>query len=108
MAKVETELQFRVAGPKLARERLRRLGFEAASGGTREINWIFDDERGTLRRQGRLLRLRQSGERWLLTIKGPRMPGVLKRRPEAETAVADGRACRRGLELLGYQVQQVY
>jgi adenylate cyclase class IV len=107
MAKVETELKFRVARPKLVRERLRRLGFHAGER-IREINWIFDDEGGALRRRGRLLRLRQSGERWLRTIKGPWLPGALKRRPEAETAVADGRACRRGLELLGYRVQQIY
>jgi adenylate cyclase class 2 len=83
------------------------LGFRAGER-KKEANWIFDDAKGSLRRQGRLLRLRQSGGRWLLTVKGPRLPGLLKRRSEAETPLADGPACRRALELLGYQARMIY
>lgn len=105
---LETELKFLVNAPRAFRARLRRSGFRPRGRRTLESNWIFDDPRAGLRRHGRLLRLRHSGQRWLLTAKGPRLPGALKRRPEVETPVGDGAACRRLLELLGYQVQMTY
>jgi predicted adenylyl cyclase CyaB len=105
---MEIELKFRVPDPEPLRARLRQLGFRVHVRRQPEANWIFDDSRASLRRHGRLLRLRQSGTRWLLTVKGPRLPGPLKRRAEAETGVADGPACRCALEALGYHAQLVY
>jgi adenylate cyclase class 2 len=68
-----------------------------------ESNWIFDDARDTLRHGGRLLRLRRSGHEWTLTVKGKRRAGPLKQRPEFETKVGDGKACRALLAELGFR-----
>ncbi|MGH9481675.1 MAG: CYTH domain-containing protein [Terriglobales bacterium] len=104
----EIELKFRPAAPAALRRRLLRLGFRVVCARRREVNWIFDDTGGTLRARGRLLRLRRSGAAWMLTAKGPRRPGPLKRRQERETVVADGAACRKLLELLGYRATLRY
>ena len=104
MAREEIELKFRVEEAPALRARLRRLGFRVAVPRRRETNWIFDDALGRLRAGGLLLRLRQSGNNtWLLTAKGKRRAGALKRRVEWETAVGDGPACQGLLELLGYR-----
>jgi adenylate cyclase class 2 len=92
-AKLETELKFHLARPASMRRRLRELGFAIHRRRTREQNWLFGPPRATL------LRLRRSGRRWLLTAKGSRLSGPLKRRKEIEIAVADGPALRRLLSL---------
>ncbi|HUX68469.1 MAG TPA: class IV adenylate cyclase [Terriglobales bacterium] len=108
MAREEIELKFRVAAAPALRARLRHMGFRVAAGRRRETNWMFDDAQGRLRAGGRLLRLRRSGDAWLLTAKGKRRPGPLKRRAEWETAVADGAGCRGLLALLGYRPTLAY
>ncbi|MGH9487313.1 MAG: class IV adenylate cyclase [Terriglobales bacterium] len=100
---LESELKFLLAAPAALRSRLRVLGFRVSRPRQREQNWLFDDARGSLRAAGKLLRLRRSGRGWLLTAKGPRRPGVLKRRLELQSALADGRACRALLALLGFR-----
>ncbi len=107
-ARVEIEVKFPVSDPAALRARLRRLGFRPGRS-RQETNWLFDDARATLRRSGRLLRLRKSGARWLLTAKGPRRHATIwKERPEAETAVAGGPQARALLELLGYRATLAY
>ena len=108
MPREEIELKFPVSQPRVLRARIRALGFRVAVARRLERNWIFDDAMGGLRRQGCLLRLRQSGRQWRLTAKGPRLPGPLKRRREAETPVADGPACRELLAVLGFRAQLSY
>lgn len=114
---MEIEAKFFISPPaargaqrqSMLRARLRRMGWRVALPRRVEINWIFDDGCGSLRARGALLRLRHSGTRWLLTAKGPaRFRGGLKARPEAETTVADGPACRRALALLGYRPRLRY
>jgi adenylate cyclase class 2 len=98
-AKLETELKFPLPRPAPIGRRLRQLGFTIHRPRTREQNWIFGNSRD------RLLRLRRSGRRWLLTAKGPRLAGELKRRAEIEIEVADGPALLRLLTLaLGVEV----
>lgn len=104
----EIELKFRVAAPAGLRRRLHTAGFRIAESRRREENWVFDDASGTLHASGRLLRLRRSGAEWILTVKGPRLPGPLKRREEWETPVADGAACRQLLAMLGYRATLRY
>lgn len=103
---MEIELKFPV--PPSFRRHLSPLGFRVVRPPTRVTNWLFDDARGSLRKSGKLLRLRHAGPIWLLTAKGPRLPGVLKRRAEHQTAVADGPATRRLLALAGFQVVGSY
>lgn len=104
----EVELKFALAAPRVLRTRLRRLGFRIRRPRTRETNWLFDDARRSLRAAGKLLRLRRAGHLWLLTAKGPRRPGLLKRRAESQTSVANGPACRALLELAGLTVTGSY
>ncbi|HET9785021.1 MAG TPA: CYTH domain-containing protein [Terriglobales bacterium] len=92
-AKLETELKFPLPRPAALRRRLRELGFTIHKPRTREQNWIFGKS------QGNLLRLRRTGRRWLLTAKGPRLPGPLKRRREIEIEAPNGPALLKILTL---------
>jgi adenylate cyclase class 2 len=67
-----------------------------------EDNLLLDDEVFTLRRSGRVLRLRRSGGAAVLTFKGPgqEVAGV-KSRAEVETGVADADAIERLLAGIG-------
>lgn len=98
----EIEIKFPVAAPRALRARLRRLGFRVAAARRRERNWLFEAPKG------RVLRLRRRGGTWLLTAKGTRQPGALKRRAEAQTEVADGLACRQLLLLAGHRPSRYY
>jgi len=102
MAREEIELKFHLADAAPVPAQLRRLGFRITRSRRLERNWILDTSDRRLLQSGSLLRLRRSGDAWLLTVKGPRRPGALKRRREIETAVADGPACRTLLAALGY------
>jgi len=105
---LEIELKFPVEEPRLLRSRIRSLGFRVAEARRIESNWIFDDAHDSLRRGGRLLRLRRSGQEWTLTVKGKRQAGTLKQRPEFETNVGDGNSCRALLVELGYRERISY
>jgi adenylate cyclase class 2 len=108
---IEIKLRAEDIAPNLAgvKRKLTGLRFRLAKARTHEINWLFDDAAGTLRRTRRLLRLRKSGKEWLLTVKGvAEIGGRHKERDEAETPVEDGEGCRRALEMLGYSVTFIY
>jgi len=93
MAPDEIEAKFRVADPETFRRRLAERG-RTAGETVFEVNCLFDDAAGSLRRSGAALRLREefreadgSLVRTLLTYKGPPVESRLKRRPEAELTV---------------------
>jgi adenylate cyclase class 2 len=104
----EIEAKMKIADPEAFRRRMAGCG--AAGGGTVfEVNHIFDSADGSLRKSGAAIRVREEqraagGEvfRTILTYKGPRQPGRLKRRAEVETPVADGAAILSILQALGY------
>ncbi len=106
--RVEVEIKLPVASKAAVRRGLRAAGFRRVRRRMLEVNWIMDDARGSLRRVGRLLRLRCSGTQWILTAKGPSKPGRHKRRDEIETEVSDGPACRKLLQTLGFEARFVY
>ncbi len=83
----ETEIKLRVQDAPAVQARLRSLGFAILHGRVFEANTIYDTENGELRQNSSLLRLRQVGERTVLTWKGPPIPGPHKQRPEEETTV---------------------
>jgi adenylate cyclase class 2 len=58
---------------------------------------------GSLARAGTTLRLRRDGDRALLTVKGPVLPGPVKAREEFETTIGDARVAETMLILLGYR-----
>ncbi|HVN05479.1 MAG TPA: CYTH domain-containing protein, partial [Bryobacteraceae bacterium] len=68
---------------------LRAAGFRVVKRRIFESNTLFDTKRGTLRRTGRLLRVRQAGTQHVLTYKGPEIAGKFKDREEREVTVAD-------------------
>jgi len=73
-----------------------------------EVNRLFDDAAGTLRRRGAALRLREERptdgaavRRTTLAYKGPRREGPLKRRLEIETTVGSAEAILAILQAVG-------
>ena len=89
----EIEAKIRVADPEAFRRRLIERG-RTAGETVFEINRLFDDAAGSLRRAGAAVRLREEFReadgtlvRTLLTYKGPKVKSRMKRRPEAELAI---------------------
>ena len=78
---IESELKFRVRDFSAIRKRLKQLG-------AKRISSYF--EHNTLFRapQGFTLRLRKKHGKGILTLKGPLLPGAVKRREEIEAAVS--------------------
>lgn len=99
----EIEIKFRVDGVAALNRRLRAAGFRRVTPRTHEMNALFDLPGQVLRKRGELLRLREYGERWLLTHKAKGKAGRHKTRVETETAVADGRKLDAILQALGYR-----
>ena len=104
----ETELRLRVSSHDPVRERLRKHR-AAPIGKVLEVNDIFDRPDGALRRRGVGLRIRStrshqvgSNDLTILTVKGPRLPGVVKSREEVEFEVPNTETASRALNLLGF------
>lgn len=73
-----------------------------------EENIWFDDEKGTLKQNDSLLRLRRDVKCWL-TFKGPQERGAdLKKRVEIEVEVGDFEKARELLRSLGYGEVLIY
>lgn len=108
----EIEIKLAVADAGALPRQLAALGLRRSSPRQHEMNWILDDARASLRRQGRTLRLRRRGRgsraAWLLTAKGPARAGRYKVRPEAELALREGAEVLPLLELAGMRPQFVY
>jgi predicted adenylyl cyclase CyaB len=109
----EIEIKFRLDGPaehERLRVALRALG-AAASPSRREVNRLFEDERGSLRAAGAVLRLRvlDDGPDGILTFKGAaRFAGAVKSRRELETKVEDAAKLKQLLEALDYREVLLY
>ena len=83
--KVEIEIKLRLRG-ELAkvRQKLRQLSFRIAKPRMFESNILLDNSKRTLRRHGKLIRVRRVGRHSVLTYKGPSESGRYKKRPELE------------------------
>jgi adenylate cyclase class 2 len=99
----ETEVKLRVADGQRALERIRSAGFYVSRPREFEANTLYDTADKALLRNGMLLRLRQVGDRELLTWKGPGIPGPHKSRPELETSVGSSQTMAQILNHLGYK-----
>jgi adenylate cyclase, class 2 len=83
--KVEIEIKLRLPGElSEIRQSLRRLGFRVAKSRVFEANTLFDNSKKTLRKHGKLIRVRRAGPVTLLTYKGPSESGRYKKREEVE------------------------
>ncbi len=106
MQNAEIELKFRVESLEGLERRLREIGFQVDTPRTFESNTLYDTPERTLKGRGELLRLRQYGERQVMTHK--RHPddeeegGRYKVRIETETGVEDASALAEVFTRLGY------
>jgi len=104
---LEIEVKFRIADPADVRRRIIDAGAEPA-GTVLEHNTYFDLPGGKLRCADCGLRIRvnegpDGRTRTVLTHKGPRRPGELKIRSEAEVGVDSAEAAAAVLAALGYE-----
>lgn len=101
----EVEVKLRVGAAEDARGRILAAGFTVLHSRVFEGNDILDTPEGTLRARGEVLRLRQVGDRTVVTWKGPAdRASVHKSREERETAVASAEEMATLLARLGYAV----
>jgi adenylate cyclase class 2 len=104
----ETEVKFYVRHLDRIEGRLQALGARLVQPRTFESNLRFDLPDGSLRRENKVLRLRQD-ERIRLTYKGPAQPSeTVLSRVEIETTLGDFEAGRMILEALGYILIATY
>jgi adenylate cyclase class 2 len=105
---VEIEAKMRADEPEQLRRRLRATG-AVDSGDLLEINRFFDTPQRALLAQDSGLRIRttlsmwQKNPRHVITFKGPRLSGELKRRDEIEFEVSDADHAAALLARLGYE-----
>jgi len=104
----EVEIKFLVADVKSLENNLNEIGFRCITPSTREVNTLYDLPNQELRHKDELLRLRQYGDKWVLTHKGKGIPGPHKSRTELETGVSDGQQMDSILRTLGYAPTFVY
>jgi adenylate cyclase class 2 len=107
MNSTEIELKFPVSRLGDLEQRLRELGFRLDTPRTFESNVLYDTPDRRLRAKGELLRIRQYGDRWIVTHK--RHPededaaSRFKVRIETESEVADGEALAEMFSRLGFE-----
>jgi adenylate cyclase, class 2 len=99
----ETEVKIRLPDRSAILNRLQRSGFTVSVPRQFEANTLYDTRDHGLGEQGMLLRLRQIGEKGLITWKGQGDPGRYKSRPELETSVSSVETLGQILGHLGYE-----
>jgi adenylate cyclase class 2 len=102
--KIEIEIKLRLES-KLGkiRRRLRALGFRMTKRRALESNILFDNAKRTLRKNGKLIRVRNINGRSILTYKGPAEPSKYKKRPELEIDLPKGASMEAILTQMGYR-----
>jgi adenylate cyclase class 2 len=85
----ETEVKLALSTAAEGRRLLLAAGFRVSRRRVFEANTLFDTSRQTLRRAGRLLRVRQAGPLGTFTYKGPPAIGKYKDREELEVETSD-------------------
>jgi adenylate cyclase class 2 len=106
---LESELKIPVTDLEPVRTSLRRERAVLVQILAREINLLLDRHDGRLRTAGSILRLRQHGDRNLLTLKGPvSYSGAIKVRAEHETEFSDLPRMVDIFERLGFSVCMRY
>lgn len=100
----EVEIKFIVGDVAGLAQKLRDCNFREITPRTHEMNTLYDTPSQDLRKKGDLLRLRQYGERWILTHKSKNSSEITrhKSRTELETVVDDGEQMDAIIRALGY------
>ena len=101
--KLEIEIKLRLSA-KLAKIRrtLGKLGFRVTKPRALESNTLFDNSKRSLRKHGKLIRVRLTAGHRLLTFKGPSKAGRYKRRPEIEFDLPDNARLETIFTHMGY------
>jgi adenylate cyclase, class 2 len=101
--KFEIEIKLRLPG-KLGKIRraLRDLGFRVSKSRLYESNVLFDNAKRTLRKSGKLIRVRRVGPHMLLTFKGPSEQSQYKKRREIELPLHDAASMEEIFNQIGY------
>jgi adenylate cyclase class 2 len=101
--KVEIEIKLRLPD-KLGkiRRRLHKVGFRLKEHRSLESNTLFDNSKGTLRKHGKLVRVRATRGRRVLTYKGLSQAGKYKKRPESEIDLPKGASIEEIFTNMGY------
>lgn len=100
---VETEVKIPISSAAGVIERLHCAGLTLSSPRQFESNTLYDTGDKILGSSGTLLRLRQSGEKYLITWKGPGGLGSHKMRRELETSIGSLETMHQILGRLGYE-----
>jgi adenylate cyclase class 2 len=112
MQAMETEVKIRVPDRAALEQKLPALGFARVTARTLERNTLHDKPDRGLRTSRQILRLRQYGNKWVVTHKsvpsGLTVEGPHKKRVETETEVEDGPALGKIFEALGFHPVFVY
>jgi adenylate cyclase, class 2 len=98
----ETEIKIRLDSRHDFPTRLANAGFIETKPRIFEANTVYDRPDEELRKRGCLLRLREVGERVILTFKGPAERGKHKSREELETSLGDAVTGALILNRLGF------
>ena len=111
MSAIETEVKFRVRDAARLEERLTESGFRRETQRTFERNVLYDTPERRLRLDRQILRIRQYGEKWVLTHKA--IPaegdtGAYKQRVETETTIGDGETVATIFASLGFSPAFTY
>ena len=105
---LEIEVKIKIASPQLFRRKLREAGFRIHRRRVFERNAMFVTEPPSLRPRGCVVRLREAGNRFTITYKGPASVGKHKSREEIEFTVSDAAAAQEFFGRLGYQSKFIY
>lgn len=105
MTAIETEVKFRVRDAAALERRLQAAGFLQETPRTFERNILYDTPERRLRMERQILRIRQYGDKWVLTHKA--LPaegdtGLYKHRVETETTLGDGETVATIFAALGF------
>ena len=105
MNDVSNEIEIKLALPENLtpiRRTLRDLGFGVSKKRVHELNVVFDTAESSLRKAGKLIRIRKVAAHSVLTYKGPPKPGRHKSREELETGIPDPVTFEKVLSRLGF------
>ncbi|MGA7411152.1 MAG: class IV adenylate cyclase [Bryobacteraceae bacterium] len=100
---VETEVKIRITDLAGTCRRIEALGFQISQPREFESNTLYDTPTRSLFASGTLLRLRESGGRYVITWKGRYQAGPHKTRPELETTLGSLETMARIFGHLGYE-----
>ena len=98
----EIEIKLPLPDAGTGRRALGRAGFQVRRDRVFETNVVYDTPGGELARAEKLLRVRQTGDSFLLTYKGPGQSARHKVREELETGLTDADQFDNMLKRLGF------